>query len=115
MWKPTNQPGTPGRPAEPERPRTIATSYQNLLLESAHRLDEAQFVEGAPTPAAEAGAPAAVSSPLAALARIASYGKRDSQRNRVAHDDGTAGAGLSADPARGSPINSAPALISHCL
>ena len=25
MWKPTNQPGTPGRPAEPERPTTMST------------------------------------------------------------------------------------------
>ena len=26
MWKPTNQPATPGRPAEPERPSATATS-----------------------------------------------------------------------------------------
>ncbi len=26
MWKPTNQPATPGRPAEPERPSTSATT-----------------------------------------------------------------------------------------
>ena len=26
MWKPTNQPGTPGRPAEPERPATPTPS-----------------------------------------------------------------------------------------
>jgi len=26
MWKPTNQPATPGRPAEPERPTTMTTA-----------------------------------------------------------------------------------------
>jgi len=26
MWKPTNQPATPGRPAEPERPTPTATT-----------------------------------------------------------------------------------------
>src|SRR5258708_19354066 len=26
MWKPTNQPATPGRPAEPERPSASATT-----------------------------------------------------------------------------------------
>jgi CheY-like chemotaxis protein len=46
-------------PPEPERPRTIATSYQNLLLESAQALDEAQSAAAAAPVAAHAGPPAA--------------------------------------------------------
>jgi cytoskeletal protein CcmA (bactofilin family) len=31
MWKPTNQPATPGRPAEPERPSTSAATTAPLM------------------------------------------------------------------------------------
>ena len=31
MWKPTNQPATPGRPAEPERPSTSTTPTAPLM------------------------------------------------------------------------------------
>jgi cytoskeletal protein CcmA (bactofilin family) len=32
MWKPTNQPATPGRPAEPERPSTTTTTAPSANL-----------------------------------------------------------------------------------
>ncbi|HMD16774.1 MAG TPA: polymer-forming cytoskeletal protein [Terriglobales bacterium] len=32
MWKPTNQPATPGRPAEPERPSTTAATAPSVNL-----------------------------------------------------------------------------------
>ncbi|MBZ5549465.1 MAG: polymer-forming cytoskeletal protein [Acidobacteriia bacterium] len=35
MWKPTNQPATPGRPAEPERPSTAAPTAAPSLSEPA--------------------------------------------------------------------------------
>ncbi|HEY6338405.1 MAG TPA: polymer-forming cytoskeletal protein [Candidatus Sulfotelmatobacter sp.] len=35
MWKPTNQPQTPGRPAEPERPTTSTPSAPAMAVESA--------------------------------------------------------------------------------
>jgi cytoskeletal protein CcmA (bactofilin family) len=35
MWKPTNQPATPGRPAEPERPSTVAPTTAPSLSEPA--------------------------------------------------------------------------------
>jgi cytoskeletal protein CcmA (bactofilin family) len=35
MWKPTNQPGTPGRPAEPERPTTMSTPPAPATSETA--------------------------------------------------------------------------------
>ena len=34
MWKPTNQPATPGRPAEPERPTTTPTPTTPAMSES---------------------------------------------------------------------------------
>ena len=52
--------------AEPERKRTIFSSYQGLLLESAQALDEAK---GHPSESGGATAPAA-ESPLASLARF---------------------------------------------
>ena len=60
-------------PPEPDRPRTILNSYQNLLLESAQALDEAQLPGGAEPLADEGeaapGSPAGTS-PLAPLARV---------------------------------------------
>lgn len=61
------------QPPEADRPRTILNSYQNLLLESAQALDEAQLpsaaeavaVEGEVAPGVPAGA-----SPLGPLARV---------------------------------------------
>ena len=59
-------------PADPERARTIFSSYQGLLLESAHALDEAQRQTqegqgaGGGAPAPETG----TESPLAPLARF---------------------------------------------
>lgn len=44
-------------PPQPERPRTIFTSYQNLLLESAQAMDEAQGATPLASPAAEAAEP----------------------------------------------------------
>ena len=35
MWKPTNQPATPGRPAEPERPTTTATPAPGMITSEA--------------------------------------------------------------------------------
>ena len=35
MWKPTNQPATPGRPAEPERPTTMSTPTAPIVSEPA--------------------------------------------------------------------------------
>src|ERR1700723_1449837 len=32
MWKPTNQPQTPGRPAEPERPTTMSTPSAPAMM-----------------------------------------------------------------------------------
>ena len=32
MWKPTNQPATPGRPTEPERPSTAATTAPSMNM-----------------------------------------------------------------------------------
>ena len=34
MWKPTNQPATPGRPAEPERPSTMAPPTAPMMSSS---------------------------------------------------------------------------------
>jgi len=34
MWKPTNQPQTPGRPAEPERPTTMSTPSAPAMMAS---------------------------------------------------------------------------------
>jgi CheY-like chemotaxis protein len=60
-------------PAEPERERTIFSSYQGLLLETAQALDEAQ-AEAAPVadaPSEAAGEPPPrTESPLASLARF---------------------------------------------
>jgi len=35
MWKPTNQPATPGRPAEPERPSTVTPTAAPTVSEPA--------------------------------------------------------------------------------
>ena len=51
-------------PAEPERPRTINTSYNALLLESAQAMDESRGGVTAP------GAPLPDSSPLAQVSRV---------------------------------------------
>jgi hypothetical protein len=59
-------------PAEPERERTIFSSYQGLLLETAQALDEAQ-AGAAPAPDPEAGVEAEApkpESPLMALTRF---------------------------------------------
>ncbi len=51
-------------PSEPNHARTIANSYQGLLLETAQAQDEAHVFEGGPDAAAN-GAPASPLSPLA--------------------------------------------------
>ncbi len=62
-------------PAEPTRTRTIFSSYQGLLLETAQALDEAQAApdqagELPPAEGGAAGTPAQPESPLARLARF---------------------------------------------
>ena len=46
MWKPTNQPATPGRPAEPERPTSAATTAPS------HELRPDERAAAAPRPVA---------------------------------------------------------------
>jgi CheY-like chemotaxis protein len=57
-------------PAEPNRERTIFSSYQGLLLESAQALDEENAGATATAPVEEGQAPAVPDSPLSMLMRF---------------------------------------------